>query len=93
MLGGAPVQVRRGHKIVEVVSAQVSKGAAVRRVVEGGDFDFGLIVCAGDDRTDESMFELREKSLLTIKVGAGSTAARYRVPDPAALRRWLREQA
>ncbi|MBE7213239.1 MAG: bifunctional alpha,alpha-trehalose-phosphate synthase (UDP-forming)/trehalose-phosphatase, partial [Gluconacetobacter diazotrophicus] len=86
----APVRVRHGKKIVEVVSTQVSKGVAVSRRLqeEGGDW---LALCAGDDTTDESMFALETEHLLTVKVGAGPTQAHFRVADPGALRRLLRE--
>ena len=86
----APVQVRHGKKIVEIVSTQVSKGIAVSRLLqeEGGSW---LALCAADDTTDESMFALEPAHLLTVKVGDGPTRARYQVADPAALRRLLRE--
>ena len=86
----APVQVRHGKKIVEIVSTQVSKGVAVSRRLqeEGGGW---LALCAGDDTTDESMFALETAHVLTVKVGPGPTRARFRVADPAALQRLLRE--
>ena len=86
----APVRVRHGKKIVEIVSTQVSKGVAVSRSLqeEGGNW---LALCAGDDTTDESMFALETAHLLSVKVGEGPTQARFRVADPAALRRLLRD--
>ena len=89
MTANTPVQVRRGRKIVEIVSAQVTKGAAVGRYLQEERYDLAL--CAGDDVTDESMFALEAANLLTIKIGAGPTAANYRLPDPAAFRKFLRE--
>jgi trehalose 6-phosphate synthase/phosphatase len=79
-----PIQIRHGSKIVEVTSTHINKGAAVSRVLEQRQYD--LIVVAGDDTTDESMFRLNVRNLLSIKVGDGETQARYRVPTPAALR-------
>ena len=88
MTANTPVQVRQGRKIVEAVSAQVSKGAAVaRRMEEEG---YALALCAGDDVTDESMFALESDHLLTIRIGGGPTKAKYRLADPAAFRRFLR---
>ena len=84
----APVQVRHGKKIVEVVSTQVSKGIALSRLLQEEGTGW-LALCAGDDTTDESMFALQTKHLLTIKVGEGPTRARYRVADPAELIRFL----
>ncbi len=85
----APVRVRHGKKIVEIVSLQASKGAAVGRRLQEEDGDW-LALCAGDDATDESMFALETEQLLTVKVGPGATAAEYRVDDPAALIELLR---
>ncbi len=91
MTANTPVQVRQGQKIVEVVSAQVSKGAAVARCM--GEEGYSLTLCAGDDVTDESMFALEADNLVTVKIGDGPTKAKYRVKNPAAMRRFLREVA
>jgi trehalose 6-phosphate synthase/phosphatase len=82
-----PLQVRHGRKIVEITSTSVNKGAAIRRVLE--EKNYHLILFAGDDQTDESMFRLDLKNLITIKVGEGETLAQYRLPSPAALRRFV----
>jgi trehalose 6-phosphate synthase/phosphatase len=83
-----PIKVRHGKKMVEVTAAENNKGAAVARVLEQNR-NYGAILCAGDDLTDESMFELNIPHLLTIKVGRGPTQARFRVSDPAAFRKFL----
>ena len=82
-----PVVIRQGEMIVEVAAAQISKGAAVMSIVENEHYD--LILCAGDDVTDESMFRLELPNLLTIKVGAAETAAKIRMYSPAQFRRFL----
>jgi trehalose 6-phosphate synthase/phosphatase len=83
-----PIKVRHGKKMVEVNAAEINKGAAVGRVLEKLP-DYGLAICAGDDLTDEGMFELTLPRLLTIKVGPGPTQARFRIADPAAFRKFL----
>jgi trehalose 6-phosphate synthase/phosphatase len=83
-----PIKVRHGKKMVEVTAAENNKGAAVARVLEQND-NYEVALCAGDDLTDESMFELRSPRLLTIKVGSGPTQARFRVSDPATFRQFL----
>jgi trehalose 6-phosphate synthase/phosphatase len=83
-----PIRVVHGKKMVEVSAAQVNKGAAVARILETTPPET-LVVCAGDDHTDESMFDLSWPSLISIKVGRGSTHAKFRVLDPAALRQLL----
>jgi trehalose 6-phosphate synthase/phosphatase len=82
------IKVRHGKKMVEVTAAENNKGAAIGRVLDQNDH-YELALCAGDDLTDESMFELKRPGLLTIKVGIGPTQARFRVPDPAAFRQLL----
>jgi trehalose 6-phosphate synthase/phosphatase len=82
-----PVTVRHGKKIVETTSAEVNKGVAVDRMVHGKGYD--LILCAGDDTTDETMFRLAIDHLLSVRVGRGETRAGYRVASPARFRQWL----
>jgi trehalose 6-phosphate synthase/phosphatase len=82
-----PVEIRHGRKIVEVTAAQVNKGAAVSRILDEKRYD--LILCAGDDATDESMLRLSLKNQITIRVGEGDTQAQYRLPNPLALRQFL----
>ncbi len=50
---------------------------------------YEVALSAGDDLTDESMFELSRLHLLTIKVGIEPTKARFRVKDPASFRQLL----
>ena len=83
-----PIQVYHCKKIVEVCAAQVNKGAAVAQVLEE-EGPYECVVCAGDDRSDETMFELNTPESLSIKVGDGPTQARFRVADPARLRQFL----
>jgi trehalose 6-phosphate synthase/phosphatase len=82
-----PLEVRHGKKIVEVASTLVNKGAAAIRLMEGKHYD--LVVTAGDDLTDESMFRMNVENLVSIKVGEGATSARYRVRGPGELRELL----
>jgi trehalose 6-phosphate synthase/phosphatase len=85
----SPIEVRHGRKIVEATSAHISKGAAVTRLLAGGAYD--LVLLAGDDVTDESMFQLAEHDprLITIRIGDGDTRAQHRLPSPAAFRQFL----
>ena len=48
---------------------------------------YDLVLCGGDDLTDESMFALDQENLLSIKVGDGQTQARSTgSPSPAEFR-------
>jgi trehalose 6-phosphate synthase/phosphatase len=90
MVSNEPINVRHGRKIVEVTASQVNKGAAVVRCLE--DKTYALVLMAGDDTTDESMFRLGLHNQVTIRVGdAEDSHAQYSVPSPRALRRFLED--
>jgi len=82
-----PLRVRHGKKIVEVTTTHLNKGAAILNMIGGNKYD--LIVCAGDDATDEDMYQLDVPSLISIYVGEGETRAGFRVLNPAAFREFL----
>ena len=79
---GLPVVVTRGHGIVEVTAEGVDKGHAVGHLLAAADRPHAAILCVGDDRTDEAMFRrlAGDPRAVTVKVGPGETAARFRVP-------------
>ncbi len=87
MMANEPVTIRHGRKIVETTAAQISKGSAVRLLIE--EKPYGLVLCAGDDATDESMFVTETPNLISIKVGHEPSRAKYRLRDPAAFRKFL----
>jgi trehalose 6-phosphate phosphatase len=67
-----------------------NKGSAVRHLLARAGASRALVICAGDDRTDEDLFGAVPDAL-SIKVGTqGATRARYLVPHPAALLHFLR---
>lgn len=81
--------VTPGKEVLELAVVETSKGAALRRLAA----DRELAACAyfGDDVTDETAFAaLTGPDDVTVKVGAGETAARYRVPDERAVLAALR---
>ncbi len=82
-LAGTELAVLRGNKVVEVRFAWANKGEVAAHVrALGPDPDFELAL--GDDRTDEDLFERLPDDAFTIRVGPGSTRARYRLASPAA---------
>ncbi|MEL6714520.1 MAG: trehalose-phosphatase, partial [Planctomycetota bacterium] len=84
-----PVSVHHGKMIVEVASQLVNKGQAVKALMD--DWKPQVALAAGDDQTDESMFELDvdgDVTFATVKVGPGSTRAKRRT-DIAGLRSFL----
>ena len=75
------LKILNGNKVIEILKAEVGKGRAVKDLMEHKDFDF--ILSAGDDATDEEMFEYLagNRNAFTIKVGNGETCARYKFAD------------
>jgi len=87
LLAKQPLEVHQGHKIIEVSSMYVNKGASVRFFTDNKHYD--VVFCAGDDYTDESMFQVELQNQLSVKVGAGTTRAGWRVKDPRKLQQLL----
>lgn len=67
-----------GKKVLNVIpSSFPTKGDAVRRLLERFRMDVALFL--GDDRTDEDVFRMGEPMVVGVRVGAGRTAARWRI--------------
>jgi len=86
------VRISHGHKIVEASYRNVRKGPVMRKLCEEQAIlhePFGGVLAAGDDVSDESMFDAAPSDYLTVKVGAAQTSARFRVDSPRDLRQFL----
>uniref|UniRef100_A0A0E0AW07 Trehalose 6-phosphate phosphatase n=1 Tax=Oryza glumipatula TaxID=40148 RepID=A0A0E0AW07_9ORYZ len=95
VLANEPVFVKSGHQIVEVNPQGVGKGVAVRNLIStmgnrGSLPDF--ILCVGDDRSDEDMFEAmispspafpETAEIFPCTVGNKPSLAKYYLDDPA----------
>ena len=84
-----PVEVVRVDKVLEVRTLGLDKGRVAREWIRGVSGDT-LTLAMGDDRTDEEMFAALGPSGISIHVGPGHSAARYRIPDSAMAQRFLR---
>jgi len=73
-----PVQVIDGNKVLEVRLTGMDKGRTAVKVLDKMSPDF--ILCMGDDTTDEDMFKALEGRAYTIRIGTGSTVAKYNIP-------------
>ena len=74
------VEALHGKDVVEIAVLGVTKGHAV--VTLRDELGARVVLYAGDDTTDEHAFGALGATDLSIKVGAGVTAARLRTHDP-----------
>ena len=73
------MEVLEGNKVLEVRAKAANKGAAVLATLDDGNY--GMILAAGDDWTDEDMFQVLPATAMTIRVGVRPTAANYLLAD------------
>lgn len=85
------LSVLEGSKVLEVKNSIVSKGRAASNLIAAKHPD--LIFAAGDDLTDEFMFDALPDSAHTVKVGTADTKARYYVADRNGLKKLLMDFA
>ncbi len=89
--GRPELVVLHGKMVVEVKVAELDKGLAIRDFLDMAPFAGRRPAFFGDDVTDESGFEIVQSlGGAGVKVGVGMTVARYRLPDPRAVRDMLR---
>jgi len=85
------VTLLEGERVLEIKNTAVSKGYAAAAWLARAEWDF--VLAAGDDRTDEDMFEALPSRAWSIKVGTSLSAARYFLSDPGEVRQFLGEMA
>jgi trehalose 6-phosphate phosphatase len=73
--------LKPGKDVLEVTLTEADKGTALQRLI--AEHDAAAAMYLGDDLTDEDGFRALRPDDLTVKIGDGATAARYRVADPA----------
>jgi len=83
--------VFEGARILEVKSVAANKGSAAETWLARGPWEF--IFCAGDDYTDEDMFAAMPEHAYTIKVGGGSSRARFSAGSVSVVRKLLENLA
>ena len=88
---GARYCVQTGKRVVELKPVGKDKGVAVLDFTRERPFEGRTPVFVGDDATDEYGFAMVNRLRgYSIKVGRGRSVAPWRLPNVAAVQRWLR---
>lgn len=83
-------EILHGHMLVEARPSGAHKGAALSALSKHGSFTGRRPVFVGDDVTDEDAFQAAAAlGGYGVKVGAGATAAHYRVAGVTDVHDWL----
>jgi trehalose 6-phosphate synthase/phosphatase len=85
------LQVLEGSKVVEVKTAGINKGRAALRWISRDEWDF--ILALGDDWTDEDTFKVLPLTAWSIKVGFGTSSARFSITSLSRATSLLRKMA
>jgi len=80
-LVNSSLTMKPGKDVLEVAVTDADKGSALRRL--GAELGVAGTLYLGDDVTDEDGFRALGADDVSVKIGEGPTAARYRVADPA----------
>ncbi|MGH7701758.1 MAG: trehalose-phosphatase [Gemmatimonadales bacterium] len=91
-LDGSGLVASIGHRVIDVRTPGITKGAAIVRWLEAvGDIPPAHLLYAGDDTTDRDAFHALPRGAVTIAVGprVAAASARFRTPSPGTLARWL----
>lgn len=84
------LSVTQGKMVAEILPAAANKGLALQTLMRGPPFATRRPVFVGDDTTDEDGFAVaRALGGYGVKVGAGASAAQYRLDDVQDVHRWL----
>lgn len=86
--------IQQGKMLVELKPAAADKGRAVQAFLREPPFRGRQPWYFGDDLSDEHAFEaVQAVGGAAVKLGPGPSVAIWRIPDPAALHRWLDDAA
>ncbi len=88
---GSDVTRKPGKDVMELALTAADKGTALLRLRDELGADGVLYL--GDDVTDEDAFTALDRQDVTVKIGAGPTAAQHRVEDLDAVRALLERLA
>ncbi len=87
---GGRLRAIDGNRVIELVPRRVGKGGAIAALAAEPPFLGRVPVFVGDDATDEDGFAAVDAlGGVSVKVGAGPSAAQFRLPDVAAVWAWI----
>lgn len=75
-----PVEILVGKKNLEVRPMSVNKGEIVKRILSQNS-DTNLVICAGDDKTDEDMFRALSAAHYQQKQASSPSALKVSSPS------------
>ena len=80
-----------GKKSLEIRRSTINKGFAVEKFLLSQIFqeEEDLLICCGDDKTDEDMYRVMANQNVSIHVGTYSSSASFRVKTPSDLIEFL----
>jgi trehalose 6-phosphate synthase/phosphatase len=84
-------EILEGNKVLEIKSGRYDKGQAADILMKNKHFDF--ILAAGDDKTDELLFEALPGDAITIRIGLSPSVAKYNISDFSLFLRFLKALA
>ena len=91
---GDEFRLQPGKMVLEVKPVGKDKGTAIMEFMQEAPFAGRIPVFVGDDISDEHGFAVvNSLGGQSVKVGQDPPDARWRIPDVAAVRRWLRALA
>jgi trehalose 6-phosphate synthase/phosphatase len=91
MTSNLNLSILEGNKVIEIKNSGVGKGRAALRWISQDQEEWDFILAAGDDRTDEDLFEVLPNSAFSIKIGLGHSQARFNLNSVQEMRLLLKE--
>jgi trehalose 6-phosphate synthase/phosphatase len=87
MVKSSSLMLLEGYKMLELKDGRVNKGNAVMQYIKQDKYEF--VFGAGDDLTDEDLFQALPGDGFSVKVGLGRTTAKYRTKSWLSIRKLL----
>jgi trehalose 6-phosphate synthase/phosphatase len=88
LLSNQPVEILAGNRVLEIRPYGVHKGRILAPMSSEREAR-STILAIGDDRTDEDLFTSLPPDAISVKVGPGSTRARFRLESTSSVRALL----